>query len=138
MAVINPRGGSSLAQVVQTALNIVGPAGVSIVTGGSGNGVQIPDGHLAAVEEALGWTAAESPDVSAAPPTPPTTPPPTPVVEDPPPPPPAEPVAEQAPETPAPADEDEAPAVAEAPAKKATPKKTTSSSRRGQRRGKEG
>lgn len=123
MTVITPRGGASLAQVVQAALNVAGSAGVSIVTGGGGNGVQLPDAYVAAVEEALGWTAAERGD----PPTPTTThqptPPPTPVVE------PVAPAPAAA--TPPPAPEPVAPAA------KTPPKKTTSTPRRA-RRGKEG
>lgn len=111
MAVITPRGGASLAQVVQTALNIAGSSGVSIVTGGTGNGVQLPDAHVAAVEEALGWTAAERPE----PPTPAPTPPPSVAVVD-------EPVTEADPEPPAPALTPEPPTEPEV---KATPKKST-------------
>lgn len=125
MAVIAPRNGASLAQVVQAALNVAGRAGVSIETGGRGNGVRVPDAHLSAIEAELGWTDAEQPTASVPdedptqPPTQVATQPPTPVAD----------------ETPAPADETE---PDQAPAKKAAPAhKTTSSSRRA-RRGKEG
>lgn len=72
MGVITPRNGASLAQVVQTALNVVGRTGVSIETGGTGNGVRVPDGTEAAIEQALGWTDAEAPEATP-PPTPATT-----------------------------------------------------------------
>lgn len=150
MAVITPRNGASLAQVVQSALNVAGRHGVAIETGGTGNGVRVPDEHLAAIEAALGWTEAEGgallgsaahgdADLLLPETTHPTTQEPTQVSEpEPPHPPPSAPTAaapDAADETPAP---DPEPKAAPAPAKKsATPKKTTSS-RRAARRGKEG
>jgi len=62
VAVLTPREGHSLAQVVQAALNVAGPAQVSIVSGGTGAGVQLPDHHAAEVEAALGWTSSPEPE----------------------------------------------------------------------------
>lgn len=132
MTVINPRGGATLAQVVQAALNVAGNQGVSIVTGGTGNGVQVPDELVAAVEDALGWTAHEG--VST--PTPAPTHPTTQVVEEPPHAPPTT-EADSATEDPAP------PPPADTTVSKTSPKaapkaanKTTTPRRA--RRGKEG
>jgi hypothetical protein len=55
MAILTPRDGASLARVVQAALNVAGPAAVSIVTAGTGAGVQLPDHLSAQVEADLGW-----------------------------------------------------------------------------------
>jgi len=133
MSVITPRNGSSLAQVVQTALNVVGRTGVSIETGGTGNGVRVPDGREAEIEAALGWTDAEQ---TASSPTPPPTQEPTPATtqadgdgsgsdsSDP------DPATDEPDTTPE-------PAAVQAPAKKSAPAKKTSSSRRA-RRDKEG
>jgi hypothetical protein len=118
MAVITPRNGATLALVVQTALNVAGRDGVSIETGGTGNGVRVPDTHLARIEAELGWTAVERADNPVSSPTHPATQEPTQV-----------PVTGET--TPAP------PAPTEPEAKAAAPKKTTTSSRRA-RRGKEG
>lgn len=130
MSVITPRNGSSLAQVVQTALNVVGRTGVSIETGGTGNGVRVPDGTEAAIEAALGWTDAEQ---TASSPTPPPTQEPTPATPqaDPD----ADPGSDSSDPDPVTADQDPEPAVT-APAKKPATKKTTSSRRA--RRGEKG
>lgn len=134
MAVITPRNGATLAQVVQTALNVVGRYGVSIETGGTGNGVRVPDGTEAEIEAALGWTDAEAPASS---PTPPPTQEPTPATtqadgdgagSD---------SSDPASDTTTTEDTEPEPAAVQAPAKKTPAKKTTSSSRRA-RRGKEG
>jgi hypothetical protein len=79
MAVITPRNGASLAQVVQTALNIAGREAVFIETGGTTSGVRVPDEHQAAIEEALGWPDTYTPPAPEPTPPPehPTTPPPT-------------------------------------------------------------
>lgn len=133
MTVINPRGGATLAQVVQAALNVAGNQGVSIVTGGTGNGVQVPDELVAAVEDALGWTAHEGMST----PTPATTHPTTQVVEPEPPHAPPTTEVDSATEDPAP------PPPADKPVSKTSPKaapkaanKTTTPRRA--RRGKEG
>lgn len=142
MAVITPRNGASLAQVVQTALNIAGRDAVFIETGGTTSGVRVPDEHQAAIEAELGW-----PD-SYVPPEPEPTPPP----EHPPTPPATQDgVAGAAgagsPETQTPADEDadtgedgtEAEAAEESEPVKAPPKKTSPAPRRARRgTGKEG
>ena len=136
MAVITPRNGDTLARVVQTALNIAGRGAVSIETGGTGNGVRVPDDQVAAIEAELGWTAAEALDAPA--PTQEPTPPPTPAT------------TQEAGEQESGSDssdpdgntsdpeEEAAAAPAAAPAKKTTAKKTTQSSTRRARRGKEG
>lgn len=136
MAVITPRNGATLAQVVQTALNVAGRQGVSIETGGTGNGVRVPDVHLSEIEDALGWTEAEGKPHDPAPTQEPTNPPTQ------------EPTRVEAEVAAAPDDSDqsdpspdtdqpqEQPAVA-ALAKKSAPAKKTTSSRRA-RRGKEG
>lgn len=137
MAVITPRNGDTLARVVQTALNIAGRSGVSIETGGTGNGVRVPDAHLAEIEAALGWTEAEgkTPEPATQEPTHPTT------QQD------AGNADAGAPDDSDPSDPEpdttddpdttpEEPAVKAPAAKSATAKKTTSSRR--QRRGKEG
>lgn len=134
MGVITPRNGDTLARVVQTALNVAGRDGVSIETGGTGNGVRVPDEHQAAIEAALGWTDAEVLDTPA-PTTQEPTPPPTQVSG-----------AQQESgsdssdpdeNTTSDPEEEAAAAPAAAPAKKTTAKKTTSNTRRA-RRGKEG
>lgn len=137
MAVITPRNGASLAQVVQTALNIAGREAVFIETGGTTSGVRVPDEHQAAIEEALGW-----PDTYT-PPAPEPTPPP----EHPPTPPPNPDAAAGGAGSPDPATADqdadtgedgtEAQAAEESePVKATAPKKTTA--RRPRRTGKEG
>lgn len=138
MAVITPRNGATLAQVVQTALNVAGRTGVSIETGGTGNGVRVPDAHLAAIEAELGWTEAEGkpldPEPTQAPTLPPT--PATTQVEGSSDPdnPDASDSSDSDPDT---TDDTEEPAAVAAPARKSAPAKKTTSSRRA-RRGKEG
>lgn len=74
MTVINPRGGATLAQVVRAALNVAGSQGVSIVTGGTGNGVRVPAHLVSDVEAALGWKDGTTGSVTTHPTTHPTTP----------------------------------------------------------------
>lgn len=149
MALITPRNGATLAQVVQTALNVAGRHGVRIATGGKGNAVEVPPQHVAAIERELGWPEAEGtakagavlgsaahgdtplPHVPADPPTPPATQVATPDASSD--------ASDPAPQSPATDDDSTASdaSVLAAPAKKSTPAKKTTSSRRA-RRGKEG
>lgn len=136
MAVITPRNGSSLAQVVQTALNIAGREQVFIETGGTTSGVRVPDEHQAAIEEALGWPDTYTPPAPEPTPPPehPTTPPPSPDAgaggAGSPDPTTADPDAETG------EDGTDAPAAEESePVKAATPKKTTRRARRDSKEG---
>jgi hypothetical protein len=130
MAVVRPRPGASLTRVVQAALNAAGSAHVSIVTAGPGQGVELPDEHVAAVHQELGWdTEADDAQAEADPPHPPPSPAPDPAPGD------GEHGAVRPPAAPVPDPGDQAPPAPPAPAQRppAVPKKTVSSARRHRR-----
>lgn len=57
MAILLPRHGANLSRLAQAALAVAPRNEVHIVTSGTGQGVQLPDHAVAAVEKALGWPA---------------------------------------------------------------------------------